>query len=72
MIDVIRQKFQEGMSENQKVNLVREFLQVLCLKSIDEKGFFKQMAFVGGTALRILFHMRRFSEDRAPRRLTLM
>lgn len=63
MIDVIKQQFTPGMSVNQKLNVTREFLQILSLKIMNEKKFFDGMAFVGGTALRILYDTRRFSED---------
>lgn len=63
MIDVIQQQFQQGMSVNQKLNAAREFLQILTLKILNDKGFFEQMVFVGGTSLRILYGIKRFSED---------
>ena len=63
MIDVLKQQFQEGMLPLQKENLTREFLQILCLKIMGDKGAFENIAFVGGTSLRILFGLRRFSED---------
>ena len=63
MIEVIKQQFKTGMSMNQKLNVAREFLQILSLKIMNEKKFFEQMAFVGGTSLRILYDLRRFSED---------
>lgn len=46
-----------------RVNLVRENLQVLALRSLHESAAFRQMAFVGGTALRFLHQIPRFSED---------
>ena len=63
MIDVIKQQFTPGMPVSQKLNVTREFLQILSLKIINEKKFFNQIAFVGGTALRILYDIKRFSED---------
>ena len=63
MIDVIKQRFTENMSLNGKMNVSREFLQILCLKIMNEKKMFDQVAFVGGTALRVLYDLRRFSED---------
>lgn len=63
VIDVIRQQFKPGMSPNQKINVTREFLQILCLKILSDKKYFDQIAFVGGTSLRVLFDLRRFSED---------
>lgn len=63
MIDVIKQQFTSGMSDNEKLNRVREFLQLACLKFIYDKGDFNQIVFTGGTALRVIFGLRRFSED---------
>jgi predicted nucleotidyltransferase component of viral defense system len=63
MIDVLRQQFTAAMSAEEKTNRVREFLQILVLKILADKGFFRNLAFVGGTALRILYDLRRFSED---------
>ena len=63
MIDVIKQQFKEGMSASQKLNVTREALQILALKILYEKKFFDQIAFVGGTSLRILYDLKRFSED---------
>jgi predicted nucleotidyltransferase component of viral defense system len=63
MIDVLKQQLKPSMDTAEKINRVREFLQILCLKIIHDKGYFENMAFVGGTALRILYDLRRFSED---------
>lgn len=38
-------------------------MQELILQIIDRAGYFKQLAFVGGTALRVLYGLPRFSED---------
>jgi predicted nucleotidyltransferase component of viral defense system len=63
MIEVIEQQFKPGMNMAARLNVTREFLQILCLKIMSEKKIFNDTAFVGGTALRILFGTRRFSED---------
>jgi predicted nucleotidyltransferase component of viral defense system len=63
MIEVLKQQFTSNMPQEEKLNRVREFLQIICLKIIYDKGFLNNLAFVGGTALRIIFDMRRFSED---------
>ena len=63
MIDVIKQQFKPGMSINQKLNVTREFLQILTLKILNDKKCFENIAFVGGTSLRILYDIKRFSED---------
>ena len=46
-----------------KLNLVREYLQACILRSLQEAGAFAALAFQGGTALRFLYGLRRFSED---------
>jgi predicted nucleotidyltransferase component of viral defense system len=43
--------------------LVREYLQARVLESLQDEGVFQRWAFVGGTALRFLFAIPRFSED---------
>ncbi len=63
VIDVIRQQFTPEMNVNDRLNKAREFLQILCLKIMGDKGMFEDVAFLGGTALRVLFDLRRFSED---------
>jgi hypothetical protein len=44
-------------------NLVREYLQARALSSLQRMGAFVQLAFHGGTALRFLYGIPRFSED---------
>lgn len=63
MIEVFKQLFTADMNEDEKLNRMREMLQVTCLKIMHDKNFFNNLAFVGGTALRILFNLKRFSED---------
>jgi len=63
MIDVIRQKISEARSYEEKFNKAREFLQLLVLKIIFDRKYFNNIAFVGGTALRVLYNHKRFSED---------
>ena len=47
----------------QAVNRLREYLQALVLRSLHECEAFRPLAFVGGTALRFLHGLPRFSED---------
>lgn len=47
----------------QGLNRLREYLQVLVLRSLHESEAFRPLAFVGGTALRFLYGLPRFSED---------
>lgn len=46
-----------------RLNIVREYLQALTLRSLHESEAFSNLAFVGGTALRFLYSLPRFSED---------
>ncbi|MFN3234643.1 MAG: nucleotidyl transferase AbiEii/AbiGii toxin family protein [Gammaproteobacteria bacterium] len=63
MIDIIANLIKDKKTQQEKYNFLREHLQLLVLKILDEKGFFKNLSFVGGTALRILYDLKRFSED---------
>jgi predicted nucleotidyltransferase component of viral defense system len=47
----------------QKLNLLREYLQALTLRSLHESEAFVNLCFVGGTALRFIHALPRFSED---------
>jgi predicted nucleotidyltransferase component of viral defense system len=48
---------------NDKINVMREYLQAYTLKVFHNRGMFRTTAFVGGTALRFLYGLPRFSED---------
>jgi len=63
MIDLIKGAISEIPSREEKVHTAREFLQILILKTLYDRNYFKNFAFVGGTALRLLYGLRRFSED---------
>ena len=63
MIEVLKQQFTPQMPDNEKLNRLREFLQLVCLKIMYDKGGFINLAFTGGTALRVIFGLQRFSED---------
>ncbi len=47
----------------QRLNVLREYLQALVLRSLHESEAFRCLAFVGGTALRFVHSLPRFSED---------
>ena len=47
----------------QKICAAREYLQARMLQKLQEAGIFRHWAFVGGTALRFLYSIPRFSED---------
>lgn len=63
MIEYLKQQVDLVNTHEAKINKLREELQLLCLKIINDRGFFSQVAFLGGTALRVIYDMRRFSED---------
>lgn len=48
---------------NAKFNLMREYLQFYILKIMQDEGVFRETAFLGGTALRFLYGLPRYSED---------
>jgi predicted nucleotidyltransferase component of viral defense system len=48
---------------NASFDALREILQEIVLLGLYDAGFFKHVAFYGGTALRILHNLPRFSED---------
>ena len=50
-------------SSNAKRNVMREYLQAYILKILHKEEFFQTAAFLGGTALRFLHGLPRFSED---------
>lgn len=48
---------------NDRLNVLREYLQSQILRSLHESRAFTSLSFVGGTALRFVYGLRRFSED---------
>jgi len=50
-------------NSNESFDALREILQEMVLLALYDTGFFKQAVFYGGTALRILHNLPRFSED---------
>ncbi len=46
-----------------RLNVLREYIQHFLLKLLSRRGFFESSLFVGGTALRILYDVPRYSED---------
>jgi len=63
MKDILAAKLAPLGSREEKYNVTREFLQELILQILDRQGYFANLAFVGGTALRVLYDLPRFSED---------
>lgn len=52
---------QDGL--NAKMNVMREYLQAYTLRVMQDEGLFHTTAFLGGTALRFLHDLPRYSED---------
>jgi len=63
MEQIIQLRIDNTKSREENVHQVREFLQLLILKIINELNYFQYIAFVGGTCLRFLYQLQRFSED---------
>jgi len=63
MLELLKTKLLNYPNEQARYNYLREYLQLYILKILDEKGYFQRLAFVGGTALRIIYDLKRFSED---------
>jgi predicted nucleotidyltransferase component of viral defense system len=52
-----------GAPRRDATNLMREYLQARILETLQEHGAWRSLAFMGGTALRFLYRVPRFSED---------
>ncbi|MDI6841099.1 MAG: nucleotidyl transferase AbiEii/AbiGii toxin family protein [bacterium] len=63
MLDLIKKVISGISARELKIHTTREFLQLLILKILYDRGYFRNLAFVGGTALRFLHGLRRFSEN---------
>jgi hypothetical protein len=63
MIGVLHEIVREAADPGQARNRVREYLQARILGRIQREGGMIPLAFHGGTALRFLYRLPRFSED---------
>jgi len=63
MIPYLKQQIAQALTFEAKQAIVREYLQMRILSSLQSAGAMIPLAFQGGTALRLLFHLPRFSED---------
>ena len=63
MKDYLKQQIETIEDTNLARCITREYLQARLLECLQENGAFVNWAFVGGTALRFLYLMPRFSED---------
>lgn len=63
MKEQIRQIIADTADPLQSRNRVREYLQARILQFLQERGLFRSWIFHGGTALRFLYRLPRYSED---------
>ena len=65
MIDLLRNRLEKYSATNavQEEQALKEILQEITLYALWRSGFFEIAAFQGGTSLRILYGLPRFSED---------
>lgn len=63
MKDVLRGLLETVSGDLNKMLLAREYLQARVLQALQDGGLFQRWAFLGGTALRFLYSIPRFSED---------
>lgn len=63
MKDHLREIVVRRQGSLQKICSAREYLQARMLQALQEAGVFRHWAFVGGTALRFLYSIPRYSED---------
>ena len=63
MKEYLRQIIENVADNNLRRCLVAEYLQARLLQVLQDGSFFASWVFVGGTALRFLYSMPRFSED---------
>lgn len=63
MIEVLEQAIAQYETQDEKYQYLRETLQLIILNIMDKEGLFQKVTFMGGTALRIIYDLNRFSED---------
>ena len=63
MRPVLMEILRDQPDDFRRRSMAREYLQVRTLLALQDAGAFSNWAFVGGTALRFLFQLPRYSED---------
>lgn len=63
MKDYIKSVVDPKLDLNSNLNRVREYLQTYFLYILYKTKFYQNLVFTGGTALRFIYKIRRFSED---------
>ena len=64
-LDIVDSRLKEYQpkTKQEEINALKEICQEIALCGLARSDFFKKGAFQGGTCLRILYGLRRFSED---------
>ncbi|MBS0648923.1 MAG: nucleotidyl transferase AbiEii/AbiGii toxin family protein [Verrucomicrobia bacterium] len=64
-IKIIEDKLKKyrSLTKQQEKNALREIAQEIALSALARTDFFKHAAFIGGSCLRIVYDLQRFSED---------
>ena len=63
MKDYLLELASQQTNSYNKLNVMREYLQAYTIRILFEEGAFRTLAFIGGTALRFVYHLPRYSED---------
>jgi hypothetical protein len=63
MKHLLKQLIHDEADASRQRNISREYLQGRILRSLQDQGIFSSWAFLGGTALRFLYALPRYSED---------
>jgi len=63
MKEYIREIINPRLSRQQNENRLKEYLQAYVLYILFKKKIYRELVFTGGTALRFLYKIKRFSED---------
>lgn len=63
MKHILKQLLDQEKDDSRRRNITREYLQGRILQSLQQGGTFSSWAFLGGTALRFLYALPRYSED---------
>jgi predicted nucleotidyltransferase component of viral defense system len=61
--DLILKQLSPDRPREENINRLRQFLQIILLKILHDSTIGSTLAFTGGTALRLLHGLQRFSED---------
>jgi predicted nucleotidyltransferase component of viral defense system len=63
MKHILKELIRKESDNQRRRNLTREYLQGRILQALQNQRAFSSWAFLGGTALRFLYNLPRYSED---------